>query len=106
MINEQQVNLSNYFNKCVLIITVSNIIIAMGCCQSEHPLANDFKSEIVTYEKKEDNSNIFEDNFYLDSVERYNVKYRPPERRDPDQQSNSHANTNATTHQGAPPINA
>lgn len=50
----------------------------MGCCQSEHPMQNDFKSEIVTYEKKEENSNIFEDNFYLDSVERYNVKYKPP----------------------------
>lgn len=50
----------------------------MGCCQSEHPISNDFKSEIVTYEKREENSNIFEDNFYLDSVERYNVKYKPP----------------------------
>ena len=40
--------------------------------------ANDFKSEIVTYEKREENSNIFEDNFYLDSVERYNVKYKAP----------------------------
>jgi hypothetical protein len=50
----------------------------MGCCQSENLNANDFKSEIVTYEKREENSNIFEDNFYLDSVERYNVKYKPP----------------------------
>jgi hypothetical protein len=24
------------------------------------------------------NNNIFEDNFYMDSVERYNVKYKPP----------------------------
>ena len=23
-------------------------------------------------------NNIFEDNFYIDSVERYNVKYKPP----------------------------
>ena len=50
----------------------------MGCCQSEHPSQNDFKSEIVTYEKREEVSNIFEDNYYLDSVERYNVKYKPP----------------------------
>ena len=32
----------------------------------------------MSYEKKEDMSNIFEDNFYIDSVERYNVKYKPP----------------------------
>ena len=50
----------------------------MGCCQSENLNQNDFKSEIVTYEKREEHSNIFEDNFYLDSVERYNVKYKPP----------------------------
>jgi hypothetical protein len=50
----------------------------MGCCQSENINPNDFKSEIVTYEKREEHSNIFEDNFYLDSVERYNVKYKPP----------------------------
>jgi len=39
---------------------------------------SDFKSEIVTFDKKEEHSLIFEDNFYLDSVERYNVKYKPP----------------------------
>jgi len=38
----------------------------------------DYKSEIVGYEKREEVSNIFEDNFYIDSVERYNVKYKPP----------------------------
>jgi hypothetical protein len=36
------------------------------------------KCEIVAYEKREENSNIFEDNFYIDSVERYNVKYKAP----------------------------
>lgn len=55
----------------------------MGCCQSEHPSQNDFKSEIVTFEKREENSNIFEDQFYLDSVERYNVKYKPPVQKNP-----------------------
>lgn len=50
----------------------------MGCCQSGNQPGSDFKSEIVTFEKKEENSNIFEDQFYLDSVERYNVKYKPP----------------------------
>ena len=49
----------------------------MGCCQSELGTRNDFQSEIVTYEKKEEVSNIFEDNFYVNSVERYNVKYKP-----------------------------
>ncbi len=55
---------------------------------------NDHKTEIVSYEKREDDytsvnnqsaygmqgNNIFipEDNFYIDSVERYNVKYKPP----------------------------
>ena len=38
---------------------------------------NDYQSEIVAYEKREEVSNIFEDNFYIDSVERYNVKYKP-----------------------------
>ena len=73
----------------------------MGCCQSDGLATNqhqqDFKTEIVGYEKREENnysqlgyiSNpngggytvngaIFEDNFYIDSVERYNVKYKPP----------------------------
>lgn len=50
----------------------------MGCCQSGNQQGSDIKSEIVTFEKKEENSNIFEDQFYLDSVERYNVKYKPP----------------------------
>ena len=49
----------------------------MGCCQSEISTKHDFQSEILTYEKKEEVSNIFEDNFYIDSVERYNVKYKP-----------------------------
>jgi len=49
----------------------------MGCCQSENSAQGDVKSEIVAYEKKEEVSNIFEDNFYIDSVERYNVKYKP-----------------------------
>ena len=49
----------------------------MGCCQSQNTSQSDFKSEIVAYEKREENSNIFEDNFYIDSVERYNVKYKP-----------------------------
>lgn len=62
----------------------------MGCCQSEHPMQNDFKSEIVTYEKKDEQTNIFEDNFYLDSVERYNVKYKPPTQK----QSNNVINSN------------
>ena len=53
----------------------------------------DYKTEIVGYEKRDEDyssannhsaynmppSNLFqqEDNFYIDSVERYNVKYRP-----------------------------
>ena len=49
----------------------------MGCCQSENHIKPEFQSEIVAYEKKEEVSNIFEDNFYVDSVERYNVKYKP-----------------------------
>ena len=49
----------------------------MGCCQSENAAKQDFQSEIVAYEKREELSNIFEDNFYIDSVERYNVKYKP-----------------------------
>jgi hypothetical protein len=32
----------------------------------------------VSFEKKDEVSNIFEDQFYIDSVERYNVKYKPP----------------------------
>lgn len=31
----------------------------------------------MAYEKREEVSNIFEDNFYIESVERYNVKYKP-----------------------------
>jgi hypothetical protein len=31
----------------------------------------------VSFEKKDEVSNIFEDQFYIDSVERYNVKYKP-----------------------------
>ena len=70
----------------------------MGCCQSESMTnlqnQHDYKTEIVGYEKREDDytsvnnasaynmppSNLFapEDNFYIDSVERYNVKYKPP----------------------------
>ena len=50
----------------------------MGCCQSENIGQGEFRSEIVSYEKKDDLSNIFKDNFYIDSVERYNVKYKPP----------------------------
>ena len=50
----------------------------MGCCQSDQTIKNDFHSEIVAYEKREDVAHLFEDNFYMDSVERYNVKYKPP----------------------------
>jgi hypothetical protein len=71
----------------------------MGCCQSESMTnlqnQHDYKTEIVSYEKRDDDytsannnhsaynmppSNLFapEDNFYIDSVERYNVKYKPP----------------------------
>lgn len=90
----------------------------MGCCQSEglggaggQP---DFKTEIVGYERREENYSqlgfnnssqpntaggaMFEDNFYIDSVERYNVKYKPP----PPAQSNTAAVSNATGGSGAP----
>ena len=50
----------------------------MGCCQSEQSMRSGPQSEIVTFERKDEVSNIFEDQFYMDSVERYNVKYRPP----------------------------
>ena len=55
---------------------------------------SNYKTEIVGYENREDDytsvnnasaynmppNNLFapEDNFYIDSVERYNVKYKPP----------------------------
>jgi len=69
----------------------------MGCCHSEQQLnqLKDFQSEIVAYEKKEENSNIFEDNFYIDSVERYNVKYKPPN------QKGSSVNNNANINGGS-----
>jgi hypothetical protein len=39
----------------------------------------EFKSEIVGYEQKQESQeNMFKDQFYLDSVERYNVKYKGP----------------------------
>jgi hypothetical protein len=85
----------------------NNLNLIMGCCQSESlsqsQFQHDFKTEIVGYEKREENGhntlndaglysgagagaagglvvggNMFEDNFYIDSVERYHVKYRPP----------------------------
>ena len=53
----------------------------MGCCQSQNTSQSDFKSEIVAYEKRDESSNIFEDQFYIDSVERYNVKYKPNQKK-------------------------
>ena len=39
------------------------------------------KNELSGYGLTNNNNvagNLFEDNFYIDSVERYNVKYKPP----------------------------
>ena len=60
----------------------------MGCCQSGATGSGEIRSEIVSYEKRYEKENIFVDNFYIESVERYNVKYKPKK------QSSNNANIN------------
>jgi len=61
----------------------------MGCCQSEAARQGEVRSEIVGYERRNDEP-IFEDNFYIESVERYNVNYKPAKMQGPS--SNVHIN--------------
>lgn len=50
----------------------------------------------MAYEKREEVSNIFEDNFYIESVERYNVKYKPSTKKGNNSNTNNTNNLQAT----------